>query len=453
MQTIINVFSYINSLGASVMMPIILTIIGVVLGAKFGKALRGGLTVGIGFIGLNLVTGLMGENLAPAVQQMAQRFGLALSTVDIGWPAASAIAFGTTIGLIIIPIGLIVNIVMLLTNTTQTLDVDIWNYWHFAFTGSLIYSLTGNFAYGVIAAILNMMIVMVIGDYTAPKVEETLGMPGVSIPHGFTAAFVPIAVVVDKIIDLIPGVKNINVDIEKLQKRFGVFGEPMLVGTVLGIVIAALAGNNVQSVLQIGVTLGAVMVLIPKMAALLMEGLMPISDAAQEFVSSKFANRGKIYIGLDSAVGVGHPVCLTVSLILVPLAVFLAVILPGNTVLPMTDLSVLPYMFVLIVPLVGGNGFRALITGIVCLVGGLYISTNLAPSITAVAKSINFAIPKGAATISSICDGANPLSWILVKAHSIGAIGVIIAVAVAVGLALMNRKRIIKEAKELRADA
>lgn len=121
---------------------------------------------------------------------------------------------------------------------------------------------------------------------------------------------------------------------------------------------------------------------------------MPISDAAQEFVSSKFANRGKIYIGLDSAVGVGHPVCLTVSLILVPLAVFLAVILPGNTVLPMTDLSVLPYMFVLIVPLVGGNGFRALITGIVCLVGGLYISTNLAPSITAVAKSVNFAIPK-----------------------------------------------------------
>ena len=453
MQAIIDVFSYINSLGASVMMPIILTIIGVVLGAKFGRALRGGLTVGIGFIGLNLVTGLMGENLAPAVQQMAQRFGLALSTVDIGWPAASAIAFGTTIGLIIIPIGLIVNIVMLLTNTTQTLDVDIWNYWHFAFTGSLIYVLTGNFAYGIIAAILNMVIIMVIGDYTAPKVEETLGMPGVSLPHGFTAAFVPIAIVVDKIIDVIPGVKNINIDIEKLQKRFGVFGEPMLVGTVLGIIIAALAGNNVQTVLQIGVTLGAVMVLIPKMAALLMEGLMPISDAAQEFVSSKFANRGKIYIGLDSAVGVGHPVCLTVSLILVPLAVFLAVILPGNTVLPMTDLSVLPYMFVLIVPLVGGNGFRALITGIVCLVGGLYISTNLAPSITAVAKSVNFAIPKGAATISSICDGANPLSWVLVKAHSVGAVGLIIAVAVAVGLALMNRKRIIKEAKELHAEA
>ena len=54
MQAVIDFFSYINGLGASVMMPIILTIFGVILGAKFGKALRGGLTVGVGFIGLNL---------------------------------------------------------------------------------------------------------------------------------------------------------------------------------------------------------------------------------------------------------------------------------------------------------------------------------------------------------------------------------------------------------------
>ena len=54
MQAVIDFFSYINGLGASVMMPIILTIFGVILGAKFGKALRGGLTVGVGFIGLTL---------------------------------------------------------------------------------------------------------------------------------------------------------------------------------------------------------------------------------------------------------------------------------------------------------------------------------------------------------------------------------------------------------------
>jgi PTS system galactitol-specific IIC component len=294
-----------------------------------------------------------------------------------------------------------------------------------------------------------MVIVLVIGDLTAPKVEETLGMPGVSIPHGFTAAFVQIAIVVDKIIDLIPGVRDIDINIEKLQKRFGIFGEPMLVGTVLGIVIAALAGYDFKTICSTGITLGAALVLIPKMAALLMEGLMPISEAAQEFVSKRFQNRGKVYIGLDSAVGVGHAVCLTVSLILVPVAIFLAVILPGNTVLPMTDLSVIPYMFVLIVPLVGGNGFRALITGIICLACGLEISTNMAAATTTVAQSVGFSIPDGATTISSICDGANPLSWILVKANELGIVGVAVAVVIALALAIWNRQRILKEAKEL----
>ena len=445
MNLILSFFSYINDLGASVMMPIILFFFGVILGAKPGKALRGGLIVGVGFIGLNLVVGMMGNALAPAVTQMADRFGLSLSTVDVGWPAAAAIAFGTEIGMLIIPVGLLVNILMLLTGTTQTVDVDIWNYWHFAFTGSLVAALTGSIPYGILAAVINIVIVFVIADLTAPQVEESLKLPGVSLPHGLTAAFVPIAIVVDKVIELIPGVRDIDFDLEKLQKRFGIFGEPIFVGTVLGIIISALAGYDLKEILTTGITLGAALVLIPRMASLLMEGLMPISEAAQSFISKKFQDRGKIYIGLDSAVGVGHPLTLTVSLILVPVAVFLAVILPGNTVLPMTDLSVIPYIFVLIIPLVRGNGFRALVTGVLCLTGGLYISSNMAGIMTQVADSVGFAIPEGAATISSICDGANPLSWLLVKCGGFGAAGLGAGAVLALALALYNRSRILKE--------
>ena len=432
MQAVIDFFSYINGLGASVMMPIILTIFGVILGAKFGKALRGGLTVGVGFIGLNLAVGLIGTYLAPAVQQMATRFHLSLTTVDVGWPAAAAIAMGTTVGLLIIPIGLIINIIMLLTNTTQTIDVDIWNYWHFAFTGSLVAIVTDNLTYGIIAAIINIIIV--------------LGMPGVSIPHGFSAAYVPFAIVINWVIDRIPGVNKIDINIEKLQKKFGVFGEPILIGTVLGIVIGALAGYDLKNILTSGVYLGAALVLIPKMASLLMEGLMPISEAAQAFISKRFSNRGKIYIGLDSAVGVGHPITLTVALILVPVAVFLAVILPGNTVLPMADLSCIPYMLVLIVPLVGGNGFRAIITGIIALAGGLYISTDLAGVTTSVAHTVDAATYNGVTQISSICDGANPLTWVIYRAGNLSIVALAVVGVIALALAFLNRQRIIKAA-------
>lgn len=48
-------FSYIIGLGAAVMMPIIFTVLGVCIGIKLGKALKSGLLVGVGFVGLSVV--------------------------------------------------------------------------------------------------------------------------------------------------------------------------------------------------------------------------------------------------------------------------------------------------------------------------------------------------------------------------------------------------------------
>ena len=457
MDAVIGFFTAVSNMGVSVVMPIVITILGCALGAGFGKSLRAGLMVGVGFIGLNLViNSLLGTTLSPAVQQMIERFGLSLSVVDVGWPAAAAIAMGSTVGIISIPLGLIVNIVMLLTNTTQTVDVDIWDYWHFAFTGALVAIVCDNIALGVIAAVLNMIIVMVIGDYTAPEVEKSLSMPGVSLPHGFTAAYAPIAMLFNWIFDKIPGLRDIDINMDVIQKRFGVFGEPILIGSVIGLVIGFLAGypfiptaSGEMSVLTLAISLGGVLVLIPKMAALLMEGLLPISDAGGKFVQKHFKNRGKIYIGLDSAVGVGHPVTMAISFVLVPFAILLAVILPGNKVMPFADLAVIPWMFVLITPIVKENGFRGIITGIIVLTVGFYIATDLSPLITTAAQNVQFDMGRAMA-ISSICDGANPLTWIIVRLNDyLGYVGTGIVAVIAVGMAVWNRGRILREAKAM----
>lgn len=452
MDFVLDIFNYIQALGPSVMMPIIICIFGLALGAKFGKSLRAGLTVGVGFIGLNLVIGALTGNLGPAVAQMVDRFGFSLSIIDVGWPAAAAISFASTVGLIIIPVGLLVNIIMLLTNTTQTVNVDIWDYWHFAFTGALVAILTNSVPLGVLAAVVNMIIIMVLGDVTAPLVQESLDMPGISLPHGFSTAYAPVAWVFNKLIDVIPGLNKIDFNIEKAQQRFGVFGEPILIGTILGLIIGALAGYAFKDILLLGVTMGAVLVLIPKMAALLMEGLLPISDAATEMIKKRFKNRGLIYIGLDSAVGIGHPITLTVALILVPIAVLLAVVLPGNKVLPFGDLATIPWMFVLITPIVRGNGFRALLVGVVVLAVGLLAATNLAPLFTQAAIDAQFAMPTGASMVSSIVDGANPLTWGIVRLNGLGIVGTGIVAAGSVALAIWNRARILKEAALLRAE-
>lgn len=442
-------------------MPIVLTTLGVLFGAGFGKSLKAGLTVGVGFIGLNLVINqLMGTDLAAGVTAMVERFGLELSVLDVGWPAASAIAMGSIVGTIIIPLGLLVNIVMLLTNTTQTADVDIWNYWHFAFTGALVAIVTDNVAFGIAAAIINEVIVLIVGDVTAPLVEKSLGLPGVSIPHGLAGAYAPIAYAVNWIIDRVPCLNRIDINVRTMQKKFGVFGEPILLGSIIGLLIGLLAGygllpataadgSTTPSVLSIAVLMGAVMVLIPKMAALLMEGLMPVSDAASAFIQKRFQNRGKIYIGLDAAVGTGHPVTLTMALILVPVSIFFAFVLPGNKMVPLADLAVIPYMLVLVTPIVHENGFRGLLTGIVVLAIGFYIATDLSPLITSAAANVGFDMG-GAAAISSICDGANPLTWIITRSAGVlGPLGLGICAVAAVALAIWNRQRILKEAAQM----
>lgn len=445
MDVILGFFQFISDLGASVMMPIIMLLLGLALGAPFGKSLRAGLTVGVGFIGLGLVTGLMAGNLGPAVQQMVTSYGLHMDAIDIGWVASAAIAFASEVGTFIIPIGLTVNIVMLLTKTTQTIDVDIWDYWHFAFTGALVQAYTGSLAMGMAAAAINMVIIMVLGDWTAPGLEKYNGLPGISLPHGFTTAFVPFAYLFNAIIDKIPGLNNVNVDMEKIQQKLGVFGEPILIGLVFGVVIGIIAGYDIFGITTLGMSLAGSLVLIPKMAALLMEGLIPVSDAAQTFIEKHSSSKGKIYIGLDSAVGIGHPICMTSALILVPVSIVLAVSLPGNRVLPFADLAVIPWMFVLFVPAAKGDFLRALISGFFTLIIMLYVGTDMVDTFVKAAVAADPASYAGAGNFTSLCDGSNPLTWLFFRSSGLGWAGISALGAGALGMAFYNRKKIIKE--------
>lgn len=437
-------------LGAPVMMPIIFSIFAICLGVKIGNAIKSGLLIGIGFIGLNAVITLLTENLGPAAEAMVENFGLNLNVLDVGWPAASAIAFGSTVGVLIIPLGIIINIVMLLTKTTRTVNIDIWNFWHFAFTGSLVYMLTGNLNIALVMSAVNMIVTMVLADRTAPLVEKELGLPGISIPHGFSASYVPIAWIANKILDLVPGINKIKMDANDIQKKFGLFGDPAILGTTIGILLGILAKYNINQTLNLAVVMGAVLVLTPKMAAILMEGLMPVSEAVQALIQRKFEGKAKLYIGLDSAVSVGHPVTLAVSLVLVPVTLILALIIPGNQFLPFASLAGLPFMFVLITPLARGDFFRTFIIGVVVIAAGLLIGTNMSPLFTEAALAAKFAIPDGARMISSIDYGSSPLPWLIVKLTELKTVGITALVAFSVVLMLWNRSMIIKE--ESKAD-
>jgi len=409
-----SIINAIVNLGPVVTLPILIFVLCTIFGEKPAKGLMAGITIGIGFIGINLVINLLSSNLGPAVKALVKNAGLQLDVIDVGWPSAATIAFSSKVGALTILIGLAVNIIMLLTKTTKTVDVDIWNYWHFAFTGTLVAVATGSLTLGMIATAINCAIVLKIGDWTAPMVQEFCNLPGISFPQGFSAAYVPIAIPLNKLLDKIPVIKDIDINPNNIRKKFGVLGEPAIVGLILGTILGLAAKYDIKDSLNLGMSMAAVMFLMPRMVDVLVEGLMPVSEAAKMFIQKRFAG-AEYYIGLDSSVAIGHPVVIATALILVPIAIILALIIPDNRVLPFGDLATLPSMVAMVAPICRGNVFRTVIIGTLIIGMGLLIATNIAPLHTQAAIEAALQFPEGATAISSICDGANPITWIILK--------------------------------------
>lgn len=399
----LELFQKFVDLGAIVVLPILIFIFGMILGTKAKKSFTSGIIVGVGFVGLNMVIDLLGNSLGPAAQQMVERFGLNLTTIDVGWPAAAAISYGTVLGSLAIPIGIGLNIILLFLGLTKTLMVDMWNFWHAAFVASLVYAITQDFALGIYATIAYLTMIYLLADIIAPKIEKFYGFPNITFPHGTSAPGFLFALPLNWIFERIPGFNKIEADPETVQKKFGVFGESTVLGLIIGLGMGILAGYDLGGILQLGVKTSAVMVLMPRMVSLLMEGLAPISEAANTFVQKRFPGR-EVNIGMDSALSVGHPAVLSSSLLLVPITILLAVILPGNTTLPFGDLATIPFVVCLMSAVFNGNIVRTVVGGTIYMTSILYITSWASPLVTMAVKAAEFDLG-GNKSITAMAEG------------------------------------------------
>ncbi|WP_163527157.1 galactitol-specific PTS transporter subunit IIC [Halobacillus ihumii] len=417
MQGFVDVIQGFLDLGATVILPVAIFLLGLLFGQKPGKAFRSGLTIGVAFVGIFLVVDLLVNNLGPAAQGMVDRLGVELNVIDVGWPATSSIAWASVVAAFIIPLGLVVNVVMLVTKTTKTMNVDIWNYWHYTFMAALVYAISGSIIQGLIAAVLFQIVCLKVADWTAPMVSDFYELPGVSIATGSTISYAP-GIFLVRLLQKTPIIKKWDADPDTIQKRFGIFGESIFIGLFLGAAIGLLAGYSAGEVIEIGMAMAAVMVLMPRMVKILMEGLMPVSESAREWLSKRFGER-EIYIGLDAAVLLGHPAVISTALILVPITVVLAVILPGNALLPFGDLATIPFIVAFIVGGARGNIVHSVIVGTVMIALSLYMATDVAPIFTEMAINTDFNMPEGSTKISSIDQGGNLVNWIIYKLFSL----------------------------------
>lgn len=402
-------FDYLLSIGNIVLLPIIIFALATLwFKQKPIEAFHSALLIGIGYVGISMVTSFLTANLGPAVQAMVNRFNLSFNVIDVGTAGSKFVAFGTPVGLAYIPIVILVNLLLITLKLTKTIDIDIWNYWHFAFWGGLVYGVTNNFLYGALAVAISAALMLFFADLTQPIVEKFYKLPSISIPHGTSLSFGILAWPFAKLIEAIPGLRDIDVTSESIQKRFGPFGEPAVMGLIMGIILGALGGQTLPQVLQLGMKMAGVFFLISRVVGILVKGLVPIAEAAKETFTEKYKGR-EIFIGLDSALLIGHPAVMATALLMMPISILLAAVLPGNRFLPFSDLVLYPFVFAMVVPICKGNIVRSVIVGTCVMAIGLYVATFVSDAFTTAGLMGGLTGLQPGQLASSVVDGA---TWV-----------------------------------------
>jgi galactitol PTS system EIIC component len=443
-QSLLNSFF---AFKAYVMLPIIIFVLALLVRLPLQRALLCTVSLAAGFAGVFIAFNFFVANISPAVQQLSSVRGLDFPVLDVGWPPLAAITWASPLAVVSIPLVLGVNLLLLAVGLTRTIYIDIWNYWHFALAGALVMTTSGSMVLGLSATVLLAVYCFKMTEWTAPDIEREMGLKGISASPVSVNGLVPYTACVDWLMDRIPVVKHIEYNPEKNSTdtsaqpdRFNpiaLLSEPMVMGLLMGLTLAVAAGYGLKASLELGVHISAVMFILPKCAGLIGEAMMPITTALRDQVSRRFPSRTNLVVALDTGFLMGHKSVIMTGLILMALAIVIALILPGNKVLPLGDLPNVISVMSLSVLMLRGNVFRAVLAGVPVIITFLLVASHMAPLYTSLALKAPSFNAQGLGQITAFTDGGHQVRYVLFALYqgqlwAWGAVAVLLAACVLV---------------------
>jgi PTS system galactitol-specific IIC component len=411
-ETLSRVIAFIFSFKAYVMLPAIILVVGVCIRMKVGQAALSALRLGVGFAGIFIAFGFFVQQIAPAVTAMVTIRGLNFPVLDVGWPPLAAITWASPIAPLTIVLVLALNLAMLALNVTRTINIDIWNYWHFALVGALVQAASGSLLLGLAVTVLIAVYSFFAADWSAPMVERECGLKGISITTLSINGMLPYAVAADRLLDRIPGVRRISLTPREPVNRYGILMEPMMIGALVGVLFGVLAAYDVKRLLELAINVAAVMFILPLCGGLIGKAMEPVSLQLKSIIQRRFPDKTVLYVGMDGGVIMQNGAVIVTGLLLMPIAIGIAFVIPGNRVLPLGDLANLIAVMSVVVLATRSNVFRAVLIGIPIVAAYLLISTHFAPMYTALSAQVGAVTAQSyAGEITAFTDGGNPVRF------------------------------------------
>lgn len=387
--------------------PIIIFIICLIFKAPAKKAFMSAVLIGVGLKGMAFITSAFGTVLSALVNQLIENTGLNLPALDVGWQAVASVAYSTDIGMMFIGVGLIFQIVIFLVKITDIFQPsDLWNNYSIIVWGSMFYQLKNNIVIAFILMLFINLVTLLIAEVVQKRWSTYYHYPGCAMiaPHHMGDA--PMYLVLDIVLGKL-GADKINLRPETIKKRLGFLGEPMYVGLIVGVILGVVGNITALNTMaawgqiaNVAVTCSAVMAIFPKIAGLFASGFTVITDYSRKTLKkSKYGKDREFIIAVNDALGYGETATLTTGLLVIPVAVLLAFILPGNIVLPVMVLPSLPYMVEVPVSLSNGNIFKSWLAACIVFCAKLLMASSWAAVFTEIAVNVGFEVTEGSVMI------------------------------------------------------
>ena len=442
--------------GAAIVVPVMIFIVSLFLKVSTKRAFFSALRAGVGLTGFGWVISAFTPLVTKYIQQMVDTAGLNLPIVDIGWQTGSLTAFSSSIGLSFFVFGLLIELLLFLFGITRVfVPSNLWNNFGYMIWGTMAYAATGNFILSFAFMVFVLLYSLIMSEVVAERWSEYYRVKNATINSIHNIETLIPALVLDPLWNLI-GINKVKLNPESLKTKLGIFGEPMTLGFLLGMIIGILGSlKNLASleawggILGFAMSLAAVMTIFPLITGVFASAFGPLAEAVEKNKKKEseeedgLADKKRWFIAVDDGVGFGEPATIIAGLILVPIMVLISLILPGNRALPVVDLIAIPFMIEAMIAVSKGNILKAILNGIVWFSLGLYAASALGPIYTEAVQQYGSVLPAGVVLIMSFNLLAHPLTALVFFAWISGNplwIGVTIAVYL-VSLFFLRTKR------------
>ncbi|MGI6161493.1 MAG: PTS transporter subunit IIC [Christensenellales bacterium] len=402
------------SLKSYLLFPMLMLVLALIMGARLLKAVEGALYIGVALVGISMIASFFLEAAAPVASGVAAAVGKSSAITDVGWPMMAMLVWTMDVIYWIIPVHIAVNIIMLIFKWTDTINIDIWNYWHIAIASFLVYSATQSIFLVLAADAIMSVISLKLCDWARPAVAKTINMKeNQCVSTANSLFYMPFAIIINGICERVPGLNKLSINPGSLEGKWKVMLSPGFIAVPIGMIFALCAGYSAIAAAEFTMKFSAVFLLLPRVLYFLKEGFVPVANATEAFTRKRIAADRKVYIGVNQLVAADHPSIIISTIILIPITVLMAALIPFIRIFPMGDLMNVVSIIVVVAAVCKGNVFRIVLTGIPIVLLNLTLASTVAPAYTSAAAGLGYVIPGVSGEFAASFNGASYINvWL-----------------------------------------